>query len=258
VFAFLLRIIAKSLKLLIAGALLAGVAGFIASSFMTKYYRSSAYLSFSEDWARAANSIMSSPQTLDKVLAKIKVPGDTIEARRRYIDSNRTIVVAPKELPRTSKLFRLDFTSDDPRIAQQVNSLFIESFIESTKPPPNKAGVIKADIERNETQAKSIADLLERLIKEAPSLVVQNSLQGELATPIAGLIAKRDQNLANVISLKQQLLGVSEDIVFWPPDLPEEPVWPQRGLIALLSAIGGGLLMFAFAALRDGWWRRAS
>jgi uncharacterized protein involved in exopolysaccharide biosynthesis len=258
VFAFLLRVIVKNLKLLIAGALLAGIAGFVVASFATKYYRSSAYLSFNEDWARAANSIMSSPQTLDKVLAKVKVPGDTIEARRRYIDSNRSIVVAPKELPRTSKLFRLDFVASDPRVAQQVNSLFIESFIESTKPAPLKAGVIKADIERNETQAKSISDLLERLTKETPSLVVQNSLQGELATPISNLLAKRDQNLANVISLKQQLLGVSEDIVFWPPDLPEEPVWPQRSLIALLSAIGGGLLMLAFALLRDGWWRRAA
>jgi hypothetical protein len=258
VFAFLLRIIATNLKLLIASALLAGIAGFTVASFTTKYYRSSAYLSFGEDLARAANSIMSSPQTLDKVLAKIKVPGNTIEARRRYIDSNRSIVVAPKEIPRTSKLFRLDFVSPDPHVAQQVNTLFIEAFIESTKPPPNKASVIKADIERNEVQAKSISDLLERLAKEAPSLLIQNSLQGELATPIVALLTKRDQNLANVISLKQQLLGVSEDIVFWPPDLPEEPVWPQRGLIAVLSALGGGLLMLAFAALRAGWWRRAA
>lgn len=257
-FAFFLRIITKNLKLLIASALLAGIAGFVVASFTTKYYRSSAYLSFSEDWARAANSIMSSPQTLDKVLAKVQVPGDTIEARRRYIDSNRTIVVAPKELPRTSKLFRLDFTSSDPHIAQQVNLLFIEAFIESTKPPPNKTSVIKADIERNELQAKSISDLLERLAKEAPSLLIQNSLQGELATPIVALIAKRDQNLANIINLKQQLLGVSEDVVFWPPDLPEEPVWPQRSLIAALSAIGVGLLMLAFVALRDAWWRRAA
>ena len=257
-FAFLLRIIATNLKLLIASALLAGIAGFTVASFTTKYYRSSAYLSFGEDLARAANSIMSSPQTLDKVLAKIKVPGDTIEARRRYIDSNRSIVVAPKEIPRTSKLFRLDFVSPDPHVAQQVNTLFIEAFIESTKPPPNKASVIKADIERNEVQAKSISELLERLAKEAPSLLVQNSLQGELATPIVALIGKRDQNLANALALKQQLLGVSEDIVFWPPDLPEEPVWPQRSLIAALSAIGGGLLMLAFAALRAGWWRRAA
>ena len=256
--AFLLRIIATNLKLLIASVLVAGIAGFVAASFMTKYYRSSAYLSFNEDLARAANSTMSSPQTLDKVLAKVKVPGDTIEARRRFIDNNRSIVVAPKEIPRTSKLFRLDFTSSDPHVAQQVNSLFIKSFIKSTKPPPNKAIVINAEIERNTVQAKTISDLLERLTKETPSLVSQNSLQGELATPIIGLVAKRDQNLANIITLKQQLLGVSEDIIFWPPDLPEEAVWPQRSLIAALSALGGGLLMFAFVALRAGWWRRAA
>jgi uncharacterized protein involved in exopolysaccharide biosynthesis len=255
---FLLRIVSTNLKLLIASALLAGIAGFVAASFNTKYYTSSAYLRMDENAARNANAMMSSPVTLDKVLAKIKVPGDTIEARHRFLDENRRIVVAPNEIPRTSKFFRLDFTSTDPRFAQQINSLLLEAWIESTKPPPFRASTLQAEIERIESQTKTISDLLERLSKETPTLLAQNSMQGELATPLVALIAKRDQNLAAIAGLREQLLGVTEDVVFGRPQLPEEPVSSRRVLIAVLSAIGGGLLMFAFVVLRAVWWRRAA
>lgn len=256
-FAFLLRIIATNLKLLIASALLAGIAGFAVASLKPKYYTSSAYLRIDENAARSANAVMSSPPTLDKVLSKTKVPGDTLEERRRFIDENRRIVVAPNEIPRTSKFFRLDFTSRDPRAAQQINTLLIEAWIEATKPPPFRASTLQTDIDRIESQTKTISDLLERLSKDAPTLLAENSMQGELATPMVALMAKRDQNRAAIAALKEQLLGVTEDVVFGPPDLPEEPDPSRRSLIAALSAIGGGLLMLAFLALRAGWWRRA-
>lgn len=255
---FLLRILATNLKLVIASALLAGAAGFVAASLKTKYYTSSAYLRMDENAARSANAMISSPVTLDKVLAKIKIPGDTVEERRRFIDEHRRIVVAPNEIPRTSKFFRFDFTSTDPRLAQQINSLLVEAWIDSTKPPPLRATTLQADIERLETQAKNISDLLERLSKETPTLLAENSMQGELATPIVALITKRDQNLAAVTGLREQLLGVTEDVIFGRPELPEEPVSSRRALTAVLSAIGGGLLMFAFLVLRAVWWRRAA
>lgn len=252
---FLLRTIANNLKTLIAGVLLGGAAGFVVASTATKYYVSSAYLAINEDSARSANAIMSSPPVVDKVLAKIRVPGDTVEARRRFIDDSRRIVVAPNEIPRTSKMYRLDFTGTDPHFAQQANSLLIGSWIESTKPPPNRSHVIQTEIDRLELQATTISDLLEKLMKEAEPLLSQTSIQGEFATPIVGLVTKRDQNLATVITLKQQLLGVSEDVIFSPPGLPEESVSPRRGLIAVLSAVGGGLLMLAFFMLRAAWSR---
>ena len=256
--AFLLRTLVASLKFLIAGALLAGIAGYLVASFKPKYYTSSAYLRMDENAARSANATMSSPVTLDKVLAKIKVPGDTVEARRRFIDDNRRIVVAPNEIPRTSKFFRLDFTSTDPRVAQQVNSLLIDAWIESTRPPPYRASTIQADIERIESQTKTISELLERLSKDAPTLIAENSMQGELATPMVALITKRDQNRATLTTLREQLLGVTDDVVFGRPDLPEEPISSRRGSIALASAIGGGLLTLAFILLYAVWRRRAA
>jgi hypothetical protein len=223
----------------------------------TKYYVSSAYLAINEDTARSANAAMSSPPVVDNVLAKIKVPGDTVEARRRFIDDSRRIVVAPNEIPRTSKMYRLDFTGTDPHFAQQANSLLIEAWIESTRPPPNRSRVIQAEIERLDLQAKTISDLLEKLMKEAQPLLSPYSTQGEFATPIVALVTKRDQNLANVIALKQQLLGVSEDVVFSPPGLPEESVSSRRGLTAVLWAVGGGLLTLVLVVLRAAWSRWA-
>ncbi len=256
--AFLFRTVAANLKIVIAGVLLAGIAGFVTASFKPKIYTSSAYLRMDENAARSANATMSSPVTLDKVLAKIKVPGDTVEARRRFIDDNRRIVVAPNEIPRTSKFFRLDFTSTDPRVAQQVNSLLIDAWIESTRPPPYRASTIQADIERLELQTKTISDLLERLSKDAPTLIAENSMQGELATPMVALITKRDQNRAAITNLREQLLGVTDDVVFGRPDLPEEPIASRRGLTTLLAAAGGGVLTLAFILLYAVWRRRAA
>jgi uncharacterized protein involved in exopolysaccharide biosynthesis len=255
---FLSRTAATNLKLVFVGALLAGIAGLAWASVRTKYYMSSAYLRLDENAARSASAMMSSPVTLDKVLAKITVPGNTIEARRRYIEGNRRMVVAPNEIPRTSKFFRLDVTNTDPRAAQQINTLLLQSWIESTKPPPYRARTLEAEIERLESQTKTITELLERLSKEAPTLIAENSMQGELATPIVALTTKRDQNLAAISGLKEQLLGLTEDVILSPPDLPEESVSARRGLIAVLSAIAGGLLTLAFVLLHAIWRRRAA
>jgi hypothetical protein len=207
------------------------------------------YLNLDETGARVADARMRSIPVLDRVLVDFKPPKDTLEARRRLIEENRRIVVAPGETQKTSSLFRMEYTDRDPHVAQKVNSLLLEAWLESTKPQPDRRATIEAEIERTTTQTKSISLLVERLEKDAPSLVAQ-SLQGELATPILGLITKRDQNLANLIAMKNSLNGVSRDVIFGAPDLPEEPSWPKRGIITLLAMAVTGLLLLTFVILR--------
>ena len=90
--------------------------------------------------------------------------------------------------------------------------------------------------------------LIERLEKDATTLVAQ-SLQGELATPILGLIAKRDENLANLITQRNSLNGVSRDVIFGKPDLPQEASWPNRGVIVILTVIATGFLLLIITLL---------
>jgi hypothetical protein len=245
----LIVLISDNLKLLVLGPIVVGLVALGAATLWPKSYTSVAYLAMDENEARATDVRMGSTPVLDKVLAEFKVPGNTLEARRRFLEEHRRIVVAAGTAPKISNLFRLEYTDRDPVAAQKINSFFIEAWLETTRPPPEKRATIEAEIERTDLQAKSISRLIERLEKDSPSLIAQ-SLQGELATPILGLIARRDQNLANIITMKNSLNGTSRDVVFGPPDLPEEPSWPRRGIITVLAALTAGLLLLMFVILR--------
>ncbi|MGH9695304.1 MAG: hypothetical protein ACRD5Z_14235, partial [Bryobacteraceae bacterium] len=155
------------------------------------------------------------------------------------------------------KLFRLEYSDRNPRAAQKVNSLFIEAWLDSTKPPPKQTRAIEAEIERRDLQAKSISQLLDRLQKDATSLVTQ-SQQGELATPMMNLIEKRDVNLETLVQLRGSLNGLSSDVVFGPPDLPGEPSWPRKGIITILTVVVSTLLLLVFVILRRFWFARNS
>jgi hypothetical protein len=244
-----IAVIFSNIKLLVMGPAVAGLLAFGITSVLPKSYTSVAYLNFDENDARAADARMRSAPVLDKVISGFKAPQTTLEARRRAIEENRRIVVAAGETQKTSKLFRLEYSNGDPHVAQKVNSLLIEAWLESTRPAPDTRATLVAQIERMDTQTKSISQLIERLEKDAPSLIAQ-SLQGELATPILGLITKRDDNLSTLITLRNSLNGISRDVIFGAPDLPEEPSWPKRGIITVLTVVVTALLLLLFVLLR--------
>jgi uncharacterized protein involved in exopolysaccharide biosynthesis len=49
------------------------------------------------------------------------------------------------------------------------------------------------------------------------------------------------------------LKGISRDVVFGAPDLPQEPSWPRRGIITILAGLTAGLLLLIFVILRRAW-----
>ncbi len=242
--------ILQNLKLLLLGPVIVGLVAFGIATMLPKWYTSVAYLNLDEAGARTADALMRSPPVLDKVLAGFKAPQNTVEARRAFLGAHRRIVVASGELATTSSLHRLEYSDRDPRVAQNVNSLFVEAWLESTRPGPEKRAAIEADIARRESRAKSFSQLIDRLQKEATSLVSPNSQEGELATPLAKLIEKRDENLATIAELGRALNGISLDVVFSAPDLPGQPSWPNKGMIAILAGFVAGLLFLMFVILR--------
>jgi len=242
-----------NLRLLILGPLIAGLVAYGIASLIPQWYMSVAYLALDQAGARDASVRMLSMPLLDKVLSNSNVPGATIEARRRYLAKNIRIVAAPGELAGQASLFRLEVSDKDPRAAQSTSSRLIEFWLDSTKPPPDRRAVLAADIERIEIQTKLVSQMIDRLQKEASSLVAPGSLAGELATPISNLVIRRDQNLEKLILFKRELNGLSHDVIFAPPNLPQEPSWPKKGIIAILTTVAAGLLLFMFVLLRDFW-----
>lgn len=164
-FGELIVVVVNNLKLLVLVPLIAALVAFGIASALPKWYTSAAYLALDETGARVADARMRSAPVLDKVLSEFHAPRDTLEARRRFLDRNLRMVVAAGETQKTSGLFRLEYSDTDPRTAQKVNKLFLEAWLASTQPPPDKRAEIQGEIERTDLQTKSISQLIERLQK---------------------------------------------------------------------------------------------
>ena len=122
--------IADHLKLLLLGPIIAALVVLGIVSMLPKSYTSVAYLALDETGARVADARMRSAPVLDKVLSDFRAPRDTLEARRRFVAGNLRIVVAEGETQRTSGLFRMEYSDRNPLVAQKVNSLFIEAWLD--------------------------------------------------------------------------------------------------------------------------------
>ena len=146
--------ILEDLKLLLLGPLIVALFAFGIANLLPKWYTSVVYLNIDEAGARKADALMRSAPVLDKVLSEFKAPQDTLEARRRFLDGNRRIVVAPGDIQMTSNLFRMEYSDRDPRVAQKVNSLFVEAWLELTNPPAEKRKMIEAEIARKDLEVE--------------------------------------------------------------------------------------------------------
>lgn len=223
-------------------------ATFVVCQIVPQRFTSSSFLTLSPSLSKEFSARTGSSPLLDEVMAPLNVPGETIEARRRYLIARRSLTVIPG-----STVNRFDTVAGSPLAARETNERFLTAWLDSTKPQTDRRESIEIEAARLESQTKAISLLIDRLEKETP-IVLQNSLQGELATPLTGLITRRDSNIEKLQKLQEELKGVSRDVVFGAPTLPEEASFPQTLLFTAWGATVGAviaILLFGFL----GWWR---
>ncbi len=238
----LVAMIFENLRLLLLGPAIVGLVTFGIVSLLPPWYTSVAYLKIDEAGARTADALMHSTPVLDKVLAGFEAPRDTVEARRAFLDAHRRIMVAPGEIQMIANLHRLEYSDRDPRVAQKVNSLFIDAWLDAAKPTSEERMKTEDEIARRELEVKSVSELLDRLQRDA-------SLSNKEPVSAWDLIQDRDKNLATIASLRSSL-NVSREMVFSPPDLPAVPSWPNKGMIAVLAGFVAEILLLIFVILR--------
>jgi hypothetical protein len=234
----LVMAVAHHYRLLLIGPILVALVAYAIASVVPGKYISTAYLRIDRAMARSLEAIMTSPAEADKVLANYPETGSTSEARVRYLSDNLWLTdIEPLGDRQTVRLFRLDIAHWDSQTAQTINSRLVEAWLDTTLPPPGERANLEADLERNKIAAASNTALIQQLQKEATTLVAPNSMSGEIASPISGLISKRDQNLATMITLQNKLAGLTRDVIAMPPHLPGEFSLPKKRAIAILSGI---------------------
>jgi hypothetical protein len=224
--------------LLLLGPIAVALLAYAITAAIAPKYVSTAFLRIDRAMARSLEGIMSSPGEADKVLAKYPETGNNPEARVRYLSENMWLTdLEPQADRQIVRLFRLEVAHWDPQAAQAINSQMIDTWLETTVPPPRERANLQADLDRNQVAAAANTALIEQLQKEATTLVTPNSMAGEIATPISTLIAKRDQTLSVIATLRNKLGGLTRDVIVTPPHLPREPSLPRRKAIAALSGL---------------------
>lgn len=261
----LIAIIRSHFLVLIISPLFVILATYLLLGLLPPTYTSLAYLRIDRPTARSMEAIMTSPAIADNVLSGKPGTGDTPESRVKYLSRNlRIFDVEPQADSNSVRLFRVGLTSEDPLAAQQINSELIDAWIKTTLPGPIKRGRLEAEIARYLEMEKTTDRLINKLQSEASTLILPNSLPGELATPIYSLIEKRDASISAINDMRIQLTGLSRDIIVIPPHLPGDPSGPKKAIISVLAGLAAiplflALVLFGrfLAPGRSLWSRRA-
>jgi hypothetical protein len=76
---------------------------------------------------------------------------------------------------------------------------------------------------------------------------------GKLAEAMAQLAGDRLKLQSSLHQLERRAAGVSEGDLLQPPTLPQRPVAPRKGLVAILATLGGGMALLLFVFVRQAW-----
>jgi hypothetical protein len=223
---------------LVLGPLMVALLAYLIAAMLPPRYISTAFLRIDRSMGRTLEALMTSPGEADKVLSRFPDTGSSAEARSRYLHENMWLTdLDPQGERQAARLFRMDVAHRNPENAQAINSQLIDAWLETTKPPPRERANLEAELERNKVAVASNTAHIQQLKKDPTTLVAPNSMAGEIATPISGLMAKRDQSLAAIAGLQNRLAGLGRDVVATPPHLPREPSLPKKQAIATLAGL---------------------
>ena len=235
--------------LLLLGPILIALVSYLTVAVAPAKYTSIAFLRIDRATARSVEALMTSPALADKVLSQYPEAGANSEERVRYIGRNLGLSDVEPSSDRVSvRLFRLEFSSWDARMAQSVATRLIDAWLNTTLPAPVERANLEADLERNKIAAASNTALIDKLQKEATTLIIPNSMSGEIATPISALITKRDTNLTAIQTIENRLRGMPRDVIVEPPHLPAETSSRRVGA-AFLSGVAAVPLLLAVILL---------
>lgn len=233
-----IAIFASHYLLLLVGPIVAGLLAYGVSSFFPAKYVSVAYLRMVPSTAPMFVGMVTSPTIVNKVLSKYPNLPEAVEQRARFVSQRIGLTdTEPSGDRQSTHLFVFDFTHDDPHMAQEINAALIDAWIETTLPGPVERANLERELDRLKITAAANSALIERLQKEAPSLVAPNSMSSEIATLISSLITKRDQSLEAIGKIEDKLAGVPPDIIVSAPNLPSESARSRKGFAFLAAAL---------------------
>lgn len=247
----LLLVVAENIKLLLLGPLLAGLVALGVGFLLPQSFVSQAILlipAASSTSAAQAASMMVSPLVLDPVIAASPLFKDKSIQKARVELAERVKASVGKD-----GLLRLDVTAHDPKDAQALGNALLDTWLLSTVPGPQD----RADLEKRLSYASkalvSVTALLDKLSVDGVVSLSKPLTRGEAGTGLVAVGELQTRYLNEVLSIPRTLQGLSHDVVKQPPTLPTEPASNNKALLAILAAMGTGVVLLLYVFMRQAW-----
>jgi hypothetical protein len=242
----LLVTVSENIKLLILGPLAAGLCALGVSFALPATYDSVAILPSDISSTLRLASVLD-PVVVSQGLAQ----GKSVEQARLALNGRIKTAVGKQD-----KLMTLTVSGDSPAQAQATAKALLAQSFEQLRP----RGSNKTRVERQLAQARErledaqkasngLLTLLERGYK-ADSAVLR-SVGTELPRGYADLLTFVTTSQAAVVSLEQQLEGMTNEQLLQTPSLPEKPVSQKKAMIATLAALGTGFALLLWVFVRS-------
>jgi hypothetical protein len=254
-FVDLLLVVADNLKLLILGPLLVGLLALSITYTLPQSFTSQAHLNWG-DSAKAVEAMMRSPAVLDAVLKQYPSPLGVTDRARDVLDKKFHFGTHSASSKTEVDVTKLEVEDEIPERAQGLANALIDAWLATTKPQPDRTLELKLKLKVNQDALKTVSQLLDRMAGETTKLL-QPNVKYEMGTQAVQLLQLRNGYVEAIAVIELQLRGQTRDVVASAPTFPTKATKPQKGLIAVLAALGSGFALLLWMFLRQAWMNTA-
>lgn len=239
--------LAENIKLLLLGPLLASALIYGVTFLLPQNFQSTAIFRAEPDVA----SFITTAAVLDASLASLGRLRDLSEkeAEEARIELSKRVAT---QVGRTDKLVTLHVTGNSPSEAQSLANEILKNTFAGLRPKGTELKRLEAQKAALELQVGEL---------QATSRTAQRLLEESSPTGNMGLLAESISSLSEsgirmqeaMLKVEKEIQGLTSEDLLQHPTLPQKPVAPKKGMIAVLSGLGTGILLLVFVLMRQFW-----
>ena len=189
---------------------------------------------------------------LDPVVAKLDLGKGQTPEQARLALSGRIKFAQDKQ----TKLFTLTVSGDSPQQAQATAKAVLKQSYEQNRPRGSNKTRLEAQLvgakQRLDDAQRTSGALLSVLERGMKSEATLKSTGSDVSKSYTDLLAVLAGMQAQVVSLEQQLEGMSDEQLLQAPSLPEKPVSQKKAMKATIAALATGFALLLFVFIRQG------
>ena len=245
----LLNTIAENLRLLVLGPILVSVLGLGVALVLPPTFESRMVLRFEGDRNffsnEAAVTLASSDDVLLALLPKAPWINQTGFRTVALNEMREHVQVSHNKKDNT---FSAIIKAPGAAQAQSLGQSLIAQVQERSRPKGRRL----AELQDQERSAQTTLTELDQLLSVLAKQVIGKPADADTATrTYALLLERRDEIQRALAAVKARMQPFGDEVFVQSPTLPDKPVKPQKGLIAITSGLAAGFLLLVFVFVRQ-------